>query len=91
MSGVRRLQVGGLPGRKRKGLFVEEGCEIRVLAYFQSEEAMQEFLSFEPRYLEDDPCTHCGGSGSAHRLLLDSHLGPCPYCKGTGREPRPTT
>jgi hypothetical protein len=46
------LGVGYLSGRKNPCMYVKRGVEIRILATFKSEEAMREFLSYNPKYNE---------------------------------------
>lgn len=47
---ISAMNVGPLPERKRPCLWVQDGCEIRILANFKSDEAMREFLSLKPTY-----------------------------------------
>lgn len=44
------ILISTLPGRKRPALCVEGKGEIRILAVFKSQEAVQEYLSFKPVY-----------------------------------------
>ena len=46
------LGVGHLPNRKNPCMYVKRGSVIHVLATFKSEEAMREFLSYNPKYNE---------------------------------------
>lgn len=43
-----QLGVGRLPGRKRPAIWVQRDGRVTVLAYFQSESALAEFLSWKP-------------------------------------------
>ena len=45
------IGVGWMPGRKRPALWVRNGGAVRVLAFFNNQEAMNEYLSYEPTFI----------------------------------------
>jgi hypothetical protein len=62
---MKNLCVGSLPGRKRPCLYVQANGAIWVLAYFRSEEAMDEFLAFNATYKAIDEASSLSQEGEA--------------------------